>query len=247
MIGICINTHQRPQALNLCLKHIAMFHKISHRVWVVDDNSNNHEENKAIVLKYRDKGLMINYHYNAQRLGIAKSKNIGIEKLKGCDHYFLFDDDIFPIANNWWKPYIRASEQTGNHHLQYIVNGALNNNLKKTGSKYCVEMFNVGSGCLMFFTKQAIEKIIGFNKNYGLYSYEHTGTSIRANKLGLTPYGTFLVPKDAKKYFHSLDMQGIIGGINDFSSSISKEERELAMNDENTKKAYKEDLETTLK
>jgi glycosyltransferase involved in cell wall biosynthesis len=50
-------------------------------------------------------------------LGIVASKNASLSALMdaGCEHLFLWDDDAWPIADNWHLPYIESPEP----HLAY--------------------------------------------------------------------------------------------------------------------------------
>ncbi len=248
MIGISISTRNRPNVLYICLKHLFAFSKSAFKVYVIDDNSDDGgEANREAIKNLRDKGMLVNYHYNNERLGIAKTKNVGISKLAGCDFYFLMDDDVLVLRGNWWKGCIRAYLKTKNHHFQYIVDGSLNGHMKKKESKDGVDIFKSGSGCMLFFTKQAIEKSGGFNNNYGIYGHEHNGTSIKIHNKGLTPYGIYLVPSDAKKHFHSIDMQGVPVQykeiISKFESSMTQQDRGIALSDPRTQQAYMEDTQ----
>ena len=52
-----------------------------------------------------------------ESLGIVASKNASLAALMaaGCEHLFLWDDDTWPIADNWHLPYIESPEP----HLAY--------------------------------------------------------------------------------------------------------------------------------
>ncbi len=47
-------------------------------------------------------------------LGIVASKNASLSVLmdSGCEHLFLWDDDAYPIADNWHLPYIESPSRT---------------------------------------------------------------------------------------------------------------------------------------
>jgi glycosyltransferase involved in cell wall biosynthesis len=246
-VGIAISTYNRPQVLSICIEHFKSFCPKSIYIVVVDDNSTH--ENKIKNIEICEKNA-VTYIYNNPRIGIAATKNVCIKELirNSCDYYFLFDDDCWPISNNWWKPFTRGS-QTGNYHLQYVIDGSLNGHLKKVSTINGLEVFNTGWGGCLFFTMKAIDTIGGFGE-YGNYGLEHVGTSFRCNKMGLTPNGIFLCPQDAKRYIYSIDLQGVPpkyrNKIN-FGSSMSLEERKASMEDEKAKAAYDKDLNEKFK
>jgi glycosyltransferase involved in cell wall biosynthesis len=105
MIGVGITTRNRETMLKMCVDKI-LEHTNPDILVIVDDNSD------SPVIEPRCK--VIN---NVTRLGVAKSKNICLKELKECDHIFLFDDDCWPVQDNWEKKYIEASNRTGNKAL----------------------------------------------------------------------------------------------------------------------------------
>ena len=101
-IGIGITTRNRPDVIEFCVKqHLKHFNRNA-KYLVVDDNSDDPDQNRKWAETIGE------YHYNEKRLGIAKSKNLCIKSLD-VDHLFLFDDDCFPIRNDWWIPWIDGS------------------------------------------------------------------------------------------------------------------------------------------
>lgn len=47
-----------------------------------------------------------------ENVGIARHKNKCLELLAdaGCEHLFLFDDDAYPLVEDWWRPYVDSPE-----------------------------------------------------------------------------------------------------------------------------------------
>src|SRR5690606_4684793 len=93
-IGIGLTTHNRRDVLKKSLsfhkKHLPKGAKLI----VVDDAS-----------EIPVKGVDFRFEHNA---GIAASKNKCIELLEGCEHIFLFDEDCWPITDDWHLPYINS-------------------------------------------------------------------------------------------------------------------------------------------
>lgn len=82
MIGVAISTHRRPHILARALTHWA---------------------------QHMPDILIVTHDINGD--GVATTKNRGITALMdaGCDHLFLADDDIWPIAP-WAEPYVQDPE-----------------------------------------------------------------------------------------------------------------------------------------
>lgn len=142
------------------------------------------------------------------RKGIAYRKNECLKQLNHCDYIFLFDDDCFPIKDGWIDFFIQAYHASGQHHFLYMKETST---IKKTQSYLTVnstvkiEEFNNCGGCFMFLTKEVLEKVGGYNKNYGYYGYEHAGYSNRIHQAGLTPMGMYLCPQGAGDYIYAMD------------------------------------------
>lgn len=190
-IGCGITTYLRPKHLELILKQIELYkgdHEISVYVW--DDSE--------------------------QKRGIAYGKNMCLSNLRNCDHIFLFDDDVFPIAEGWIDYFINS----GYNHACYMNSKY---QIVYSGEKHT--SYNMSSGVLMYLTKHCFETVGYFNPKYGRYGYEHAGYSHRIFEAGLTP-SRFLCLKDTHKYFHALDLDGI-GGYEylDHKRMITEEER----------------------
>ncbi|HAS1360365.1 glycosyltransferase family 2 protein, partial [Enterobacter hormaechei] len=96
-IGIAISTHQRADVLKRALEQHMKHLPAGALVVVIDDGS----KPAAVV----PGGVKLISH--DESLGIVASKNASLTTLMdaGCEHLFLWDDDAFPIADNWHLPY----------------------------------------------------------------------------------------------------------------------------------------------
>jgi GT2 family glycosyltransferase len=244
-VGIAISTFNRPDILDLSLYFFKKYTNLNNRIIVYDDGSFNNELNKNICDKY---GVEYFYHQNR---GIAKTKNKCIEKIDDCDHLFLFDDDVFPIKQNWENIYIDLNKNTNNHHFLLMYD---NSNHSYIGEGKKIEnnlsIYQACGGVLFYITKEVLKVCGGYLKDFSFYGHEHTEFSYRINKAGLTPSGYFLSPTNAKEYFYILDYgidinNIIFKDINkdiliNFSSSILNETKKQESLEFNLKFLYKE-------
>ena len=175
-IGIGVTTYNRPQ-------HLELF--------------------KSQIEKYlpKDAKLFIAFD-DIERKGIAFRKNECLENLKDCDYIFLFDDDCFPIKEGWADYFISESNATKQQHFMYLKETAT---IQKIRTVANVDEYDNCGGAMLFLTKEVIEKVGGFCKDYGRYGFEHAGYSNRIHQAGLTPMGAYLCPADAKEYIYAMD------------------------------------------
>lgn len=185
IIGIGVTTYNRPAHLELFLKQIEKHTTVDCDLYIAHDDLN--------------------------RKGIAYRKNECLKALQHCDYIFLFDDDCFPVEYGWIDFFIMAHKASGHHHFLYLKETS---SIKKIGIQNFelesfveiqIEQYNNCGGCMMFLTKEVIEKVGGFNKEYGLYGMEHAGYTKRIHAAGLTPMGEYLCPAGSGEYIYAMD------------------------------------------
>jgi glycosyltransferase involved in cell wall biosynthesis len=235
-IGIGITTRNRPELLAYALKHFLTFPTFHKSIIVVSDD----DSDEAPKIPEEVHLLTSN-----TRLGIAKNKNKCVDYLRsqGVDHYFLFDDDCFPIKYAWDLPFIALSATDNIHHSLYLV-AAGEVSVKETHEHY-LSYYNCGGYCL-FFTKHAMDLLQGMNPEFGIYGFEHSELSKRAFDKGLTGLNQFNAPIRASEYLFSLDMDsgwlhkesplGPFTGV--FTSSVERERPLIAGYIEENRKVY---------
>ena len=169
-IFIGITTYNRPKHIDLCEDQICKYTPIEQR------------------------DIHIAYDSPQNRLGIAARKNeclIGARD-SGADYIFLFDDDTFPIKEGWADLFINASKASGQQHFMYLKETPTIKKINSFSREGCTtDIYNNSAGCMMFFTKEVIEKVGAYNPAYKIYGYEHAGYSNRIHKAGLTPLGSY--------------------------------------------------------
>lgn len=151
IIGVAVSTHRRPAVLAKALAGWASA-KVPHLIVVTHD---------------------------ADGAGVAVTKNRGIATLMdaGVDHLFLADDDVWPIRNGWWKPYVRSPQP----HLMHCWGR----------SRYITEtdgltLWTWPRGILLYATRDVIARVGGMRPEFGRWGGEHAEWSRRIHNAGFT-------------------------------------------------------------
>ena len=188
-IGIGVTTYNRPKHIELWEKQLKLNFNIETCTIHIANDSN-------------------------ERMGIAFRKNECLKNLSDNDYIFLFDDDCFPIKEGWAEFFIEASKATRQHHFMYLKETpTIKKIMHKTYDPYYyqysvqehINIYNNCAGCMMFLTKEVIQKVGGYNPAYGIYGYEHAGYSNRIHQAGLTPIGAYTCPALTGEYIYSMD------------------------------------------
>lgn len=202
-IGIGITTHNRPEVLRNTLYQLAEhFPYLPDRgkLVIVDDAS-------TISIDLEEIQIPCNYwseYRFDQNVGIARAKNKCLELLDDCDHIFLFDDDIYPIVENWWLPYIESGEP----HLMYIFKDfATARRLDDTIELWRndkIVAYSHARGPMLYLRREVLDKVGGMDPIFGKWGYEHPDYSNRIFNAGLSSY-RYADVIDSHKLFYSHD------------------------------------------
>ncbi|KUQ30706.1 glycosyltransferase [Enterobacter hormaechei subsp. xiangfangensis] len=195
-IGIAITTHNRSAVLQKAIDYQIKHLPAGALVVVVDDGS----KPAAVV---PDCVQLLRHETS---LGIVASKNASLTALMdaGCEHLFLWDDDAWPIADNWHLPYIESPEP----HLAYqFLDLAGTTKLNDMAVLYRDDKhiaYTGQRGVMLYYHRSAIEKVGGFDPVYGRGMYEHSDLALRIHNAGLTTwaYGDVV---GSEKLIQSLD------------------------------------------
>jgi hypothetical protein len=135
-------------------------------------------------------------HNDTEYKGIAYSKNKCLTHLidTGCTHLFLFDDDCFPVKKDWCVPYITSQLK----HACYIFDRQMIFN----GPGY--KAYELPRGCMLYFTRECVEKAGGFDTKFEKWGFEHAELSRRIYNMGITPASYIDIP-DSRGLFYSHD------------------------------------------
>lgn len=195
------------------------------------------ENSKLVIVDDASDTPIPDSHYRFEKnAGIAVVKNKCLELLDDCEHIFLSDDDIYPIAEDWYTPYI----ESGINHLMFTFDQL------KSGEYNGHKLINVVSGiaryshpcgCMLYIRSRVLDVIGGFDVRYGKYSHEHVDFSNRTYNAGLTehPYQDIYNSSDL---FHSMDWaKEVVSTVKAKRARIKINDRLLAEN-KKSKKYY---------
>lgn len=183
-IAVAITTRNRHQVLAQTLKQIELVTPDAVPVFIVDDGS---DPPVADQLSDRHKHGWFRFDKN---VGIPRAKNKCIELCMQttADHFFLLDDDCYPIIENWWTPYICGTEQHYSYIFTHWESGGAVGDCDEIYNDGRVRAFSHSRGCAMYLTRAAVEKVGGFDPAFGLGMEEHLEYSRRINNAGLTTF-----------------------------------------------------------
>ena len=193
-IGIGITTHNRYDIFKKTYEEIKRFAPTNAKIVVVDDAS--------------DKPVPEATYRFANNVGIARAKNKCFELLynAGCEHFFLFDDDCYPVVEDWNKPYIDSHEP----HINYIFEEFKGSNKPKLNdtillySDSSTRAYSHARGCMCYYKRICLDVCGGMSPLFGKWGYEHPDLSNRIYNAGLTSFRYMDVP-DSGKLFYSRD------------------------------------------
>jgi glycosyltransferase involved in cell wall biosynthesis len=193
-IGIGITTHNRYDIFKKTFEEMKRFAPANAKIVVVDDAS--------------DKPVPETTYRFSQNAGIARAKNKCFELLynAGCEHFFLFDDDCYPVVEDWYKPYIESKEP----HLNYIfeefsgTNRPVLNDTLLLYKDSAIKAYSHVRGCMCYYKRICLDVCGGMSPLFGKWGYEHPDLSNRIYNAGLTTFRYMDVP-DSGKLFYSRD------------------------------------------
>ena len=180
-IGIVLLTYNRPDYYAQVLASLPKTEFDT--LVIVNDGKNSY-------IKDEDANIVIR---NNEKLGVAKSKNLGIKALLEHDnqiqHIFIIEDDILIKNPKVFQEYIKAAESTGIHHLCYEKIAGNEKTLKYTleqpdGVK--IGFYTNPQGAFMYANRNIFKKLGMFDENY-INAFEHIDFEYNLVKNGIAP------------------------------------------------------------
>ena len=245
-VGIGITTRNRPECLEVCLRHFKEF-GYGDKIVVIDDNSELCQVNKIVAESFE---INVVYKFSNSRLGISKAKNACLWELRDCEHVFLFDDDSWPQRHNWAETWIKINEANDVGHSMFNVTAkaelelnpafrAVVRPIKEIGADETkMVSFSNCFGVMLYFNRKCLDALGGFFSDTPRpYGYEHAQISGRANIAGFTQGHRYLTPSNATELIYSIDITYCmlkiapffdINWIGNFRSSVTLEESSQA-------------------
>ena len=244
--GIGITTRNRPECLEVCLRHFAKF-GYGDKIVVIDDNSEMWQVNKIVAESF---GINVIYKYSNLRLGVSKAKNACLWELRDCEHVFLFDDDAWPQCENWAETWVKINEANDVGHSMFNVTSDAELELNPAFRAVVRPIEEIGTdgtkmvafsncfGVMLYFNRKCLDTLGGYlNDTPHPYGYEHAQISMRANMAGFTQGHQYLTPAIASKLIYSIDITYCMlkitppldaRWIGNFHSSVTLEESSQA-------------------
>lgn len=199
-IVIAITTHDRNDLLAEALRHHQAHLPPNARLIVVDDAS-------AKPVDGAD------YRFE-DNVGVARAKNKCLELAMrtGAEHLFLFDDDTWPISDDWWKPYLDSPEP----HLAHSWN------LQKIFADDRHTAWHASGGTVLYYTREVIADVGGMRTDFGTWGCEHVNLSDRIHNRGWTSW-RYADITGAERLFYECDRERARNG---HKSTATPEQRQ---------------------
>lgn len=183
-VGIAITTKNRPE---VCRETFAILNDLRPKdsfIGVVDDGS-------AVPPFGFSNNYMSQYRFNySHGVGYAKNKCLEMLHNAGCTHFFLFDDDCRPLVDKWWEPYVNSRLA----HACWTFDRKLISEVRDVWPVKDHDVYEKPNGCMLYFTRECIDKAGGWDLDFKGFGYEHVSLSDRIYNLGLTPARYIDVP-----------------------------------------------------
>lgn len=192
-IGIGITTRNRPEVLEHTINEIRRLSPAGSHIVIVDDAS--------------DTPVYSAIRFD-ENVGIARAKNACLEALMAdpnIQHIFLFDDDAYPLVENWWEPYVNSPEP----HLMRIFPDLVNEKVKLNDIKVIYEgdghiAYTGPRGIMLYVERRVVDAVGGMDVAYGKWGYEHGDWSNRIHNAGFSTW-RFADVIGGEKLIYSLD------------------------------------------
>lgn len=167
-IGVAVTTRNRPDVFAQSLQHHRE-HLPPNAVLVVVDDASDKPVAEA------------DFRFD-QRVGVARAKNKCLEMLDdaGVEHFFLFDDDTWPVSDNWWQPYIESPEP----HLMYCFEWDGGPPVVATDGQHTAWAHPCGP--MLYAHRSVLDAVGGMDAAYGTWGHEHVDWSNRIHNAHLT-------------------------------------------------------------
>ena len=153
----------------------------------------------------------------SENVGVARAKNKCLELLDDCEHIFLADDDIRPLVDDWWRPYVECREP----HLMWIFDkpvGATGRQVEILFEDDEIVAYHATRGCLLYVQHEVLDKVGGMDPGFGKWGWEHASWSDRIHAAGLTT-ARYMDVKDSGGLFESLDQ---LGKVQSTATSVAR-------------------------
>jgi len=181
LVSIIVITHNRYNSLKETVNAVLNQSFSEFELIILDDASEDNTKN--IIEDFRDK--RIRYLRNVQNLGIARTRNMGIN-IAGGRYIFFTDDDCSPYRN-WLEEGLKIL-QSENEALAiqgFVVTEKFDKSrvFRRVRSVSWTKTLGNFMCANMAFPKEALKKLGGFDLRFN-QAYEDVDMGLRARKMG---------------------------------------------------------------
>ena len=199
-ISVAITTHNRAGQLTKTVQEHLKHLPAGATLIVVDDGSQ-----QPVTVP---DGVRLVRHENAQ--GVARAKNAALAALHetDADHWFMFDDDAWPLVDDWWKPYVDSPEP----HLMAIYDKPKGETKRQVEVLYEDDehvYYHATRGYMLYVERRVVDRVGGMDPNFGRWGWEHQSWSDRIHAAGFTT-ARYMDVKDSGELIYSMDQAGEI-------------------------------------
>jgi glycosyltransferase involved in cell wall biosynthesis len=189
-IGVGITTHGRRAVFERTLTEIRR-RTPGAKIVVVDDASDTPVPEASFRFEVN--------------VGIARAKNKCLELLADCEHIFLFDDDAYPLVDDWWRPYVESPEP----HLMYVFQEFAGKGPRLNDCTILADdgqhiAYSTPRGVMLYIDRNVLDQVGGMDIAFGQWGYEHGDWSNRIHAAGLTTW-RYADVRDSQQLIYSLD------------------------------------------
>lgn len=199
-IAVAVTTHNRPDVLAKALKQHLKFLPAGAVLIVVDDGSTTPATVPDGVRLVR----------NEKPRGVAGAKNRALDALSktGADDWFIFDDDAWPMVEDWWRPYVESPEP----HLMAIYDRPVGVTKRQVEVLYEDDRhvhYHATRGYCLYVRREVVETVGGMDPAFGRWGWEHMSWSDRIHAAGFTT-SRYMDVRGGDELIYSMDRQGEI-------------------------------------
>lgn len=199
MIKIGVTAFRRPELLTECVEKIKEFTDHEYELMVACDSP-------QIADYCKEKGYPF---IGGERRGVARNKNRLIRwfQFSPVKHFFIFEDDTYPIQKGWDTWFIKAHEQTGFPIFLFMSEDKMWGDIKQfiEFQDYTVKLMELDSAMMMSLQPHVIETLGGMNQEFRYYGGEHSEFLQRAVRVKMLPVRGISL-KGCDKYIWSKDI-----------------------------------------
>lgn len=185
-IGIGVVTYNRVERLAETLKKIVENTEVDYELIISDDGSSDR------TIEYLKDN---NFNFiSGKNKGIAWNKNRALFYLNNfsrSNHYFIIEDDTYPIEKGWEVPWIESINLWG--HINFLPPWYGDKIVRGSGTPNDPYICRNLTAQVSAFNREVISYCGYYDTRFGKYGFEHADHTIRIVKAG---YGGFPIVSD---------------------------------------------------